>query len=135
MDALSALLWSVLSKLCNTTHVNRMSLTTFGLCSIVPSQTLNLLVRISKAFSTTLLPLEILYFVILFSLEVVFCCRVSQAMSSGNGVVTQQKKMVQIWSSLPQRFRWRNPQGVILNFLFNLLRLKIYASIMKIHLT
>ena len=43
VSALATLLWCVLSMLCNTTHVKTMSLTTSGLCSIVPSRTLNLL--------------------------------------------------------------------------------------------
>ena len=58
----------LLNMLCRTTHVNTMSLTTLGLCSMVVNSTLNLLVKISKAFSTTLRPLDILQLAILSSL-------------------------------------------------------------------
>ena len=50
----------LLSMLCSTTHINTMSLTTFGLCSIVVNSTLNHLTSIPNEFSTTLLPLDIL---------------------------------------------------------------------------
>ena len=56
-----------ISMLCRTTHVNTMSLTTFGLCSMVVNSTLNLLTSIPNEFSTTLLPLDILYLAILSS--------------------------------------------------------------------
>ena len=56
----------VFSACCATQYISKqMSLASFGLCSIVPSRTLNLLARIQSTCSTTLLPLEILNFAIL----------------------------------------------------------------------
>ena len=73
-----SLVYLGVSSGCYTT----ISLTTFVLCSIVPSRTLSLLASIPNAFSTILLPLEILQFAILCSLWVVFCWRVYQTMTS-----------------------------------------------------
>ena len=42
VGGLSPPLWWLLSMLCSATHVNTMSLTIFGLCSMVVSSTLNL---------------------------------------------------------------------------------------------
>ena len=54
VGALSAPPWCGLSMLGNTAHVKTMSLTTFGLCSMVLSSTQNLLTNIPTVFSTTL---------------------------------------------------------------------------------
>ena len=117
MDALSILPWCVLSILCNTTHVKTMSLKSFCLCSIVPGRTLNLLARIPNTFTTT--PPTFRDHVVchsLFPFDLSSAVGFNKPWHQGKGVVTQQK-ILHIWLSLPQRFRWHKPQSAILNFL------------------
>ena len=114
--------------LCNTKHVKTMYLTTFWLCFILPSETLNLLARISNAFSSTIMPFGAP--VLCYSL---FPCELSSAVGfykpwhQGKGVVTKQE-IVQIWSCLPQEFRGRNPGVLSSIFFLNLLWLNICTS-------
>ena len=103
--------WCVLSK---TPHVKTMSLTTFGLCSIVSSSTLNVLTDIPKCIfhypPASGDPVVCYFF---------FPCVLSSGVlfytpwHQGEGVVTKQD----IWSSFPWWFRWWKPQGAILKLL------------------
>ena len=76
VGARSALPQCVLSMLCNTTHINTISLTTLSLCSMVPSCTLKHLTKILKVFSATLLPWRSCSWLFFLPWSVVFCCRV-----------------------------------------------------------
>ena len=90
------------SPACCTTLVKTMSLITFGLCSVVPSKTLNLLARIPNTFfhnPPASRDSVVCYF--LFPCELSFVVGFHKPRNQGESVITLQE-VVQILSSLPQ---------------------------------
>ena len=126
MGALSALPWCVLSMLCNTAHVNTMSLTTLGLCSMVASSTLNWLTKIPGVFNHPPASGDPEVGHSFFESELSSAVGFHHPWHQGKGVVTLQKVM-QIWSSLSGSGAG-SPKLPSLIFSLNSLLLKICAS-------
>ena len=102
MGALSAPSWCVLSMLCNITHVKQMSLTTFGLCSVVPIKYPESAHQYSKCiFHCTPASGDPVVFYSLFPCELCSALGFHYPWHQSKGVVTQQE-IVQIWLSLLQ---------------------------------
>ena len=128
MSALSAPSWCVLSLLCNTTHVKTMSPITFGLCSIVPSKTLNLLAgfQMHSPISSCLWRSCSLLFSL--PLWVIFCCRVSQTMESRKRHRHPARNCAKLALPVQRGSGGESPKLPSSIIFLNLLQLKICAS-------
>ena len=111
--ALFCLLLCVLSMLCNTRHVETMFLCPFGHQISLPG------FHIHYPLPSCLWILCSLLFS--FSLSFVFCCR---SHCTKEKALSPSKKVVQIWPSHLEGFRYRKLQGVILALLLQLAEVK-----------